>query len=117
MLAYPITLSPIGGLQLSDDPLRDRILTLLECRYWERVMLPDYGNPLFPFDPVSGSIGEFVAQLELAIGYWIGDQIRVEVLSNNADLEDGSIQVAVYYGESGGVLGWTIDRGALGQQI
>jgi hypothetical protein len=113
MLSYPLQVSPIGGLLLSEDPERDKILLLLDCRYWERVMVPDFGNPIYPFDPIDAIWGEWIAALELALGYWVGDGITVEPVPDSTEIEAGTISLLIRYGNGAGLIEYTLDRQTL----
>jgi phage baseplate assembly protein W len=96
MIAYPLALSPSGGLMESSDPIRDQIRSLLECHYWERVMLTDFGTPIAVFDPVDGLIGTLLAAITVAIQYWVTPDVDVQ-LGAQSDLENGILVFIITY--------------------
>lgn len=98
MLAYPLQISPIGGLVESSDPVGDQIRFLLDTRYWERVLFPDFGIPDLVFDPVAaGDVGKIVAILTVTLQYWVSPDITVR--SESVPAEDGTVQLIVEYGD------------------
>jgi phage baseplate assembly protein W len=108
MLAFPLQVSPIGGLVESIDPMGDRIRFFLDTRYWERVMFPDFGIPNLVFDPVAATdISLIVAALTVALQYWISPEITVRSLG--LPVEDGTIQLLIEYGD-GGLIEFSTDQ-------
>lgn len=108
MIGYPITPSPNGGITISDDPERDKILALLKCRFWERCLVPGFGVPDFLFEPIgSADVGQIVLAYQIALDYWIGDDITVESIP--IDPEEGVIQLQISYGNGSGVIQWAVD--------
>lgn len=108
MIGYPLTPSPNGGLTLSDDPERDKILALIKTRFWERTMIPGFGVPNFLFDPIgSADVGQIILAYQIAMDYWIGDGITVELVPT--DPEDGALQLLITYGDGTGRILWSVD--------
>jgi hypothetical protein len=100
MIAYPITISPTGGLSVSTDPVRDMILALLDCHYWERVMLTNFGTPIAVFDPTDGlSVGRLLSALQLSLEYWISPDCAVE-LDESTDPDAGTLVISISYPQS-----------------
>ena len=108
MISYPISVSPVGGLTLSTDPERDKILAILKTRYWERCMIPSFGTIDPTFDPVdANSLGDLILGLQIALDYWIGDGITVEGIP--IDPETGTVQILIRYGNGTGQILWDIN--------
>lgn len=99
MLGYPISISPDGSLSESGDDTRDMILSLLDCLFYERVLLPDFGVSIPVFDPAdSGSMGTLIVQLQLAIDYWIGGGVQVLPGGfSDGSPELGTLEVTIVY--------------------
>lgn len=103
MISYPISVSPDGGLSLAIDPIQEQILALIDCRFWERSMLTDFGVPDLTFDALdTDTIATYLAQLKIAIDYWVATDCTVELSSESTDLERGHICFSISVPESPG---------------
>jgi hypothetical protein len=103
MIGYPLSVSPDQGLSLAVDPIRDQILALIDCRFWERSMFTDFGVPDLTFDNLDpGTIATYLAQLKIAIDYWVATDCTVALESTSTDLEAGVIGFSISVPESPG---------------
>ena len=94
MLDYPLSISPDGGLSISENQTFTQIRTLLDCLFYERVMLPDFGIDLPVFDPLDpGTVGVMTLRLQLALDYWVGGGISVEPI--DTDFERGGLSFSI----------------------
>lgn len=92
---------------MSEDETRDQIMALLDCLFFERVLLPDFGVEIPVFDPAdSSSLGTLIARLQLAIEYWIGSGIQVTPSGfSDSSPEMGAMEIQIQY--PGSVGGFT----------
>lgn len=98
-ISYPFTLSPLGVLESTENPVKvytDRLLTLLSTSPGQRPMLPEYGTD------VLRALYENDNQLELsisqavrtAVAVWI-PEITIEEINVTLPDEDGSASVEI----------------------
>jgi phage baseplate assembly protein W len=98
-ISYPFTLSPLGVLESTENPIKvytDRLLTLLSTSPGQRPMLPEYGTD------VLRALYENDNQLELsisqavrtAVAVWI-PEITIEEINVTLPDEDGSASVEI----------------------
>ncbi len=88
MPQYPISISADGGLSISSDPDVDNVLALIDTRYFERCMFPNYGVAIEEFDTVSSQgLGLFLATLKLSLELW--HDFVTEVSVDSEQLENG----------------------------
>lgn len=96
MLDYPLSISPDGGLSISENETYTQIRALLDCLFYERVMLPDFGTDLPVFDPLDpGTVGLITLRLQLALDYWVGGGILVEPIE--VDIERGVLSFSIQH--------------------
>jgi hypothetical protein len=96
MISYPLSVSPNGGLSVATDDTREQILALIDCRFWERAVFTDFGVADLTFDSLDpGTIANYLAQLKIAIDYWVATDCTVSLESTPADLESGLIQFSI----------------------
>ena len=103
MISYPISVSPDGGLSVAQDDVREQILALIDTRFWERSMFTDFGVPDLTFDSLDpGAIAAYLAQMKIAIDYWVAVDCTVALDSTSTDLEAGVICFSISVPEQPG---------------
>lgn len=103
MIGYPLSISPDKGLTPASDDIREQILALIDCRFWERAMLPDFGVVDLTFDSLDpGTIASYLAQMKIAIDYWVATDCAVVLDSTSTDLEGGVISFSISVPDSPG---------------
>jgi hypothetical protein len=96
MISYPLSISPDKGLTVTTDDTREQILALIDCRFWERPMFTDFGVVDLTFDNLDpATIANYLAQMKVAIDYWIGTDCTVSLDSSSTDLEAGVLSVSI----------------------
>jgi hypothetical protein len=95
-LTYPLTLSN-GGLATSDDfdLVRQHVLSVVETRWYERVMRADYGTEDFIFEVLKPALinSQFQASIER-------DVTEVEAVTVNGDwttADSGLYRIIITY--------------------
>ncbi len=80
MIAYPISISADGGLSISRDPEVDNVRALIDTRFYERYLFPNYGLGLDLFDALSTfDIDLAILQLNLQLTLWHSFVTQVSV--------------------------------------
>lgn len=98
-ISYPFTLSPLGVLESTENPIKvytDRLLTLLSTSPGQRPMLPEYGTDvlraLYENDnQIELSINQAVRS---AVAVWI-PEIEIEEINVTLPDEDGTASVEI----------------------
>lgn len=98
-ISYPFTLSPLGVLESTENPIKvytDRLLTLLSTSPGQRPMLPEYGTDvlraLYENDnQIELSINQAVRS---AVAVWI-PEIEIEEINVTLPDEDGTALVEI----------------------
>lgn len=97
MPAYPLALSNDGGLAISTDNDRDNVIALLSTNFYERCMFPNYGLPLYAFDPVSSQDAHnYLLAIQLAIDVWHDFLATVSV--DLEQLDSGTLNIWIQLG-------------------
>ncbi len=87
MIQYPISIDSSGGLALSIDPEVDNVRALIDTRFYERCMFPNYGISLDEFDPVSSNdLAVMMMALKLSIDLWHDFISDIRVDSDSVEL-------------------------------
>jgi hypothetical protein len=103
VISYPLSISPDKGLTVAADDVREQILALIDCRFWERAMFTNFGVPDLTFDTLDpGTIAAYLAQLKIAIDYWVAIDCTVTLESTSTDLEYGVICFSISVPEQPG---------------
>lgn len=103
MISYPLSVSPDKGLTLASDDTREQILALIDCRFWERPMFTDFGVPDLTFDTLDPStIATYLAQMKIAIDYWVATDCTVSLDESSTDLENGVLSILIQVPDSPG---------------
>lgn len=98
-ISYPFTLSPLGVLDSTENPVKiyiDRLLTLLSTSPGQRPMLPEYGTDvlraLYENDnQLEFSINQAVRS---AVNVWL-PEISIEEINVSLPDEEGSAEVEI----------------------
>jgi len=103
MIGYPLSISPDKGLTIAADDVREQILALIDCRFWERPMFQDFGVADLTFDNLDpGTIASYLARMKIAIDYWIATDCTVALDPTSTDMEGGVISFSISVPESPG---------------
>ncbi len=98
-IAYPMALDGNGSLKLAEraDCISQQILSILETRPGERIMLPTYGFRDHILNSLSPSI--VISDIENAIQRWVPQAKNVKVTfdSNPAKFEDGRLDITINF--------------------
>jgi hypothetical protein len=96
MISYPLSISPDKGLTVTQDDTREQILALIDCRFWERPMFTDFGVIDLTFDNLDpDTISLYLAQMKMAIDYWISTNCTVSLDSDSTNLELGTLVISI----------------------
>ncbi|HEY6334229.1 MAG TPA: GPW/gp25 family protein [Blastocatellia bacterium] len=90
-LSFPISASAKGSFQTIgriDEIVEQSIISIIETRQGERVMLPDYGLPDFCFDVMDAG---FAARIAFFVAQQVG---RYEPLAGNVTAQAGVTNTA-----------------------